>query len=103
MSESDLLIPCPECGRPGLRKVSAPRLSLASDIRKIHAINDKSANEPRVVRKRRDEPIPMHDAHGDLTEARHHAHKGHSHDHRPEHGKTDKKTLRSNHPWAVRH
>ena len=100
MSESDLPMPCPTCDRPGRRMVSAPRLSVASHLRKAHAINEKSANEPRVVRKRRDEPIPVHDAHRDLSGA---AHNGHDHEHHHDHGEGGKKTLRSNHPWAVRH
>ena len=45
MSESHLPSACPDCGRAATRMVSAPRLGIASDIRKVHAINEKSANE----------------------------------------------------------
>ena len=98
MSESELPTVCPDCGRLANRMVSAPRLGIGSDIRKIHAINEKSANEPRVVRKRRDEPIPVHDTHRDLTERQ-----NHNHDHVHTRDKDRITTQRSTHPWAVRH
>ena len=99
MSKSDSSAACPDCGRPAVRMVSAPRLGIASDVRKVRALNEKSANEPRVVRKRRDEPIPVHDTHRDLAERHKHQH----HDHAHARGKDGKEIQRSTHPWAVRH
>jgi len=107
VADSHLSQPCPECGQPGTRQVSSPRLNRGGADSKAHAINEKSANEPRVVHRKRGDEIPVHDAHRDLTAAKHQAHHGHDHGHGHEHhshgGEGEKKTVRSNHPWAVRH
>jgi hypothetical protein len=66
-----------------------------SAVRKAHAVNEKSANEPRVVHRRRGGSM-THDAHRDLTEAQA-KRAGHAQDHG---GKT--KLNRSGHPWTVR-
>jgi putative FmdB family regulatory protein len=103
MSEAEASAPCPTCGRIGERAVSAPRLGIDAGRRKAHAINEKSASEPRIVRKLRGDPVPVHDAHRDLTTAREHASGDHHHHHHPEKHEDGKLTLRSAHPWAVRH
>jgi putative FmdB family regulatory protein len=97
MSESENPAPCPICGALGRRSVSAPHLGIDSGLRKAHSINEKSAEEPRVVRRRRGDPIP-HDTHRDLnSHAQNHA--GHSHSHDRGSGEAQV----SNHPWMVRH
>ncbi|MGQ0486559.1 MAG: FmdB family zinc ribbon protein [Hyphomicrobiales bacterium] len=104
MSECENSVPCPICGGPASRCVSAPYLSIDSGLRKAHRINEKSGEEPRVVRRRRGDPIP-HDTHRDLSrhqaseDAHAHHHGGHSHSH--DHGSG--KAQVSNHPWMVRH
>ncbi len=89
MSHSDRPAPCPDCGKPAPRLVASPRLGIDSTVRKAHAINEKSANEPRVVHRRRGGSM-AHDAHRDLSAA------GKGRD------GARAKTHRSNHPWAVR-
>jgi putative FmdB family regulatory protein len=88
MSHSDRPARCPDCAAPAPRLMAAPRLGIDSTLRKAHTINETSANEPRVVHRRRGDPM-THDTHRDLTEAR---------------GRRvgRAKTHRSNHPWAVR-
>ena len=104
MSESENPAPCPICGDLARRSVSAPYLGIDSGLRKAHSINEKSADEPRVVRRRRGDPIP-HDARRDLSQhrasgdAHTHLHAGHSHLH--DHGSGEAQV--SNHPWMVRH
>ncbi|MBM3585256.1 MAG: zinc ribbon domain-containing protein [Alphaproteobacteria bacterium] len=88
--------PCPDCGRSSRRAVVMPALGMDSGQRNAHAVNEKSANEPRVVRRRRGDDIPRHDAHADLMRARgdraaqtaepHKAHTHHAH-----------------HPWMLKH
>ncbi|HZT19071.1 MAG TPA: hypothetical protein VFA23_06670, partial [Dongiaceae bacterium] len=100
MSASEQPAPCPSCGRPAPRAPSMPRLGMESALRRAHAINEKSAHEPRVARRRRGDPIPPHDAHRDLTQAREkHAGHEHGHGHRHRRGGLE----RSGHPWMVRH
>jgi len=100
MSDSGKPAPCPACGHLSRRSVSAPYLGIDSGVRKAHRINERSADEPRVVRRRRGDPIP-HDASRDLTAHRAsghaHGHGGHAHSH----GGGD--TQVSKHPWMVRH
>lgn len=102
MSESGLPSACPVCGDLARRSVSAPYLGIDSGLRKAHGINEKSGHEPRVVRRRRGDPIP-HDAHRDLSQnqasahAHAHQHPGHAHDHGGSQAQV------SNHPWMVRH
>jgi putative FmdB family regulatory protein len=96
MSDYAKTVDCPECQRPAARSVATPALGMDAGLRKAHAINEKSAHEPRVVRRRRGDPIPQHDAHADLMRARQE--------------RTEKKrepgraaTHKSHHPWMVRH
>ena len=93
---------CPECGKPARRAVAAPRLGMRNTaLRRAHEINEKSAHEPRVVRRKRGDSMGSHDAHRDLTEARqkrHGHHHGHAHDHGHKHD-----LHRSTHPWAIKH
>jgi putative FmdB family regulatory protein len=92
--------PCPVCGLLAPRSVSSPHLGMDSGLRRAHGIYEKSAHEPRVVHRKRGDPIPTYDAHRDLTRAR-----SDRHDHTPghhghHHGDGPQ---RSNHPWMVRH
>ena len=104
ISDCDSPVPCPVCGSLADRSISAPYLGIDSGLRKSHSINEMSAHEPRIVRRRRGDPIP-HDSHRDLSRHRDagsaHAHKhaGHSHGH--EHGGGTAEV--SKHPWLVRH
>jgi putative FmdB family regulatory protein len=104
MSESENPTPCPVCGKLARRSVSAPYLGIDSGLREAHGTNEKSAHEPRVVRRRRGDPIP-HDAHRDLTQhsasAHSHGHHHAGHSHAKDHGAG--KAQASNHPWMVRH
>jgi putative FmdB family regulatory protein len=105
LSDFEKPAPCPLCGRPARRSVSAAYLAMDQKLSKAIGASEKSAHEPRVVRRRKGDPIPQHDAHKDLSRVRHEAHQHHhshaSHSHIHEHGK--KKTVRSSHPWLVRH
>ena len=91
-------VACPECGVPAPRDLAQPVLGMDWQRKKAHSINERSANEPRTVRRRRGDPL-VHDPHADLSMHREkalarkhsHAHGGDSHAHR------------SNHPWMVRH
>ncbi len=89
---------CPDCGKVAHRSIATPMLGMRnSALRKAHAINEKSAHEPRTVRRRRGDAIPSHVAHRDLTEVRQHAHGHH-------HGPAGEERLhRSSHPWAIKH
>jgi putative FmdB family regulatory protein len=100
MSESEQPLPCPMCGWLSERTVSAPYLGMASGLKHIHGANEKSAHEPRVVRRRRGDPIPSHEVHRDLTvrHSHNHSHHGHSHSH-DANGRT---SHASHHPWMVR-
>lgn len=41
---------CPECGQPSRKRVTPPRLNLMPSARRAaHRVNEKSANQPRVV------------------------------------------------------
>lgn len=99
MSEFDEPTRCPDCGEPSPRAVATPALGMDWQQKKAHSINEKSANEPRTVRRRRGDPM-VHDVHTDLS--RHREQKlarRHAHDHH--HGNSHAHT--SNHPWMVRH
>jgi putative FmdB family regulatory protein len=103
MSECDLPFPCPVCETPSERQVSVPHRGMDGALRKSNAINERSAHEPRVVRRRRGDGIPSHDTHHDLT---HHAHSGRSSAHgecEHSHQSRGSNTVRSRHPWLVRH
>src|ERR1700693_3197725 len=46
-------VPCPACGVPSPRTVSMPNIPiLPATTRRAHAINERSANAPRIGRKR---------------------------------------------------
>jgi putative FmdB family regulatory protein len=102
MEMFDKARPCPKCGKLAKRAISAAYLGMDSNIRKAFHSSEKSAHEPRVVRRRRGDPIPTHDAHADLSRVRnslkshHHQHSGHQ-----QHGHST--AVRSKHPWLVRH
>ena len=88
--------PCPECSRAALRSVATPLLGMESGLRKAHAVNEKSAHEPRVVRRRRGDAIPQHDAHADLMRVR---------EERAARKREPRKkeTHAAHHPWMVGH
>lgn len=87
---------CPDCGKAAARAIATPTLGMDSGLRKAHATNEKSAHEPRVVRRRRGDPIPQHDAHADLMRAR---------EERSRRTREPRKTKThvSSHPFAIRH
>jgi putative FmdB family regulatory protein len=87
---------CPECQRSAARTVATPILGMDAGLRRSHAINEKSAHEPRVVRRRRGDSIPQHDAHVDLMRAR---------EERSAQKREPRKTEThaSHHPWMLRH
>lgn len=105
LTDFDKPAPCPNCGKLAPRSISAAYLAMNQKLSRAIGASEKSAHEPRVVRRRKGDSIPQHDAHRDLSAARHlghqhqHGHAGHSHAH--QHGK--KRTVRSSHPWLVRH
>ena len=91
---------CPDCGGDCPRAIATPALGMDWQHKKAHAINEKSAHEPRVTRRRRGDPM-VHDVHADLS--RHREKKlarKHAHDH--SHG-DGKHAHISKHPWMVRH
>jgi putative FmdB family regulatory protein len=96
LAEYEKKSPCPDCGKPSKRMPSAAYLGMNSGLRRAIHASEKSADEPRVVRRRRGDAIPAHDAHRDLAPVRKHAHHHHEGHH---HGTT----VRSKHPWMVRH
>ena len=73
---------------------AGPRHGLAAE--EAHAINERSAHEPRVVRRRRGDAIPQHDAHADLMRVR---------EERAAKRREPRKkeTVASKHPWMVGH
>ncbi len=87
---------CPDCRRSARRSVATPVLGMDASLRKAYSINEKSAHEPRVVRRQRGDAIPQHDAHGDLMRAR---------EERAARASEPRKkgTRASHHPWMVRH
>jgi putative FmdB family regulatory protein len=109
LKDYDKPVPCPSCGKLAERTVSAAYLGMDTQLNKAFGSSEKSAHEPRVVRRRRGGPIPVHDTHSDLSKIRGqqhthaHDHAGHSHAGHS-HGKQGHmKTVRSKHPWLVRH
>jgi len=96
MSQYQQPAACPECRRSAPRAVATPTLGIDAGLRRSHAINEKSASEPRVVRRRRGDPIPQHDAHADLMRAREERAIRKS-----EPLKTE--TRAAHHPWMLRH
>ena len=93
-------VQCPDCGQPSPRAIATPALGMDWQQKKAHAINEKSAHEPRVTRRRRGDPL-VHDAHADLS---HHREKklARKHAHADKHP-DGKHAHLSNHPWLVRH
>ena len=60
MSEWKAMVPCPNCSLPASRLAAAPMLAvLSSNNRIAHERNERSAHEPKVVRR---EDLP-HDQH----------------------------------------
>jgi putative FmdB family regulatory protein len=98
MADWDQPVACPECGAPAPRDLAQPVLGMDWQLKKAHSINERSANEPRTVRRRRGDPM-VHDAHADLSV---HREKALARKHSHAHGGGDH-THRSNHPWMVRH
>jgi putative FmdB family regulatory protein len=103
LADFDKPAPCPICKMLAERTVSAAYLAMDQKLSRAIGASEKSAHEPQVVRRRRGDPIPQHDAHKDLTAIHQpihqHGHAGHHHRH--DSGK--KRTVRSDHPWLVRH
>jgi putative FmdB family regulatory protein len=96
MSEYQEPAACPECGGQAARMVATPRLGMESGLRKALASSERSAHEPRVVRRRRGDPIPHHDAHADLMRVRE--------ERSTRKGEPRKaETHASHHPWILRH
>jgi putative FmdB family regulatory protein len=103
LSDFDRPIACPTCGKPARRSVSAAFLAMDQKLSRAIGASEKSAHEPRVVRRRRGDPIPQHDAHRDLSSIHRVSHH-HGHNHCSEgNSQVKKRTVRSNHPWMVRH
>lgn len=85
MSESAEPAPCPACGSSAPRAISVPSLALMdSATRKAHHINERSADQPRVVKA--NEPG---------APAKH----GHGHDH----GRTPSHRHGPSRPWMIGH
>jgi putative FmdB family regulatory protein len=52
MTACDRSVPCPRCGNASQRTVSAPSiLGMDTHVREAHKRNEKSAHEPRLVRR----------------------------------------------------
>jgi putative FmdB family regulatory protein len=87
---------CPECRGEAPRAVATPILGMDAGLRTALARSEKSAHEPRVVRRRRGDSIPQHDAHADLMRAR---------EERAARRREPRKaeTRAAHHPWMVRH
>jgi putative FmdB family regulatory protein len=94
MAESAEPASCPACGLSVPRAVSAPSLAnMDSTRRKGHAINERSADEPRFESRTRDNEGTggqHHCGHG-------HHHGGHEHPHSHPHGHGSKR------PWMIGH
>ena len=84
MARAMLPRPCPECGVPGERALTAPHLRCGAAVNRYRAEshNEKSAHEPMVVRR-------FKAGHG-------HAENGHGHSHH-------RLPKRRNRPWMIGH
>lgn len=52
MSEWEIDVPCPDCSLPAPRRAAAPMLGVLSANNRIaHERNERSAHEPKVVRR----------------------------------------------------
>lgn len=89
MSESAVPMPCPSCDTRAERLVTAPFIANMNPHSRIaHERNEKSAHEPRVVRKTRKDPAEHGHSHG---HGRHNGHGQHLHVHR------------GSRPWMIGH
>jgi putative FmdB family regulatory protein len=85
MKACDQSVACPRCGMVSRRAVTAPTiLGMDARVRYAHMRNEKSAHEPRVVR--RDDKEHGHHVH---AHAGTHSHGSHLH--------------RSSRPWMIGH
>ncbi len=76
---------CPDCGGSAPRMVAAPFLATMNPYNRIaHQRNEKSADEPRVIKKQ---------SHNHDAKAHPHRHGGHAHAHSHSHGR----------PWMIGH
>ena len=83
MSQSGEPVPCPNCQAPAPRAVALPMLALLSRTDRIaHDRNERSAHEPKVMRR---EDLPQaHHRHAPNPRAeREFGHLHESHSHRP--------------------
>ena len=68
MSEWNADVPCPDCSLPSRRQAAAPMLGvLSTNTRIAHERNERSAHEPKVVRR---EDLPRgqrHDHHHNIN------------------------------------
>ncbi|MCH8196579.1 MAG: zinc ribbon domain-containing protein [Proteobacteria bacterium] len=89
MSESTAPMPCPRCGTAAGRLITAPFIANMNPHSRIaHERNEKSAHEPRVVRKTRKDPAKHGESHG---HGQHNGHGQHLHVHR------------GSRPWMIGH
>ncbi len=52
MSRCSEPAPCPQCELSAPRVISAPRLNtMRADVRSAHQVNERSAHEPRAMKK----------------------------------------------------
>lgn len=94
MSECEAEVPCPACSVPAPRLAAAPMLRVLSPSDRIaHERNERSAHEPKVVRRE------------DLPGARPRSHDHHHHDVSPLLKRQFGKVSRSHadRPWLVGH
>ncbi|MBW7851641.1 MAG: zinc ribbon domain-containing protein [Rhodospirillales bacterium] len=95
MSASAEPAPCPTCAREAARSVSVPMLAmLPRNTRIAHERNERSAHEPRVMRREDLPAEPGHHHHhhgGRVDEERRRKQFGHVHE------------ARSHRPWMVGH
>jgi len=90
MSEWEAAAPCPSCSVPASRLVAAPMLAvLSSNNRIAHERNERSAHEPKVVRR------------ADLPRDHHHHGAPHSPLIRQQFGEVHKSP--ADRPWMVGH
>ena len=79
---------CPDCGRRAKRTISAPLIATMDPHRRIaHQRNEKSADQPEVVRKTPHD----HGACGQHSHGHSHGHGRHQHGHGP------------SRPWMIGH
>lgn len=85
MSEATAPVACSSCGALSPREVTAPFIANMNPYNRVaHQRNEKSANEPQVVRKK---------AHGADAHAHPHRHHGHAQGKAHGHGR----------PWMIGH